>query len=41
MLIKRYDKDGDGKLDEAERAAWAEYLRSRVGTRRPPETRDK
>ncbi len=30
-LRKRFDKDGDGRLDEAERAALREFIRQRVG----------
>jgi CubicO group peptidase (beta-lactamase class C family) len=33
---KRFDRNGDGQLDEAERAAMREFLRQRVGGTAPP-----
>lgn len=33
LLLERYDKDGDGELDEAERKAWVEELRSHLPKR--------
>jgi hypothetical protein len=33
---KRFDKDGDGQLNESERAALREFLRQRVGGTAPP-----